>query len=58
MANKTDASRVSGQAMPEYIIVLGLLSFILIIGPDSPLESLFTAFRSVYAQFSYATSRP
>jgi hypothetical protein len=47
-----------GQAMPEYLIVLSLLSFALLIGPDSPLEGLFTAFADYYSRFSYATSRP
>jgi hypothetical protein len=47
-----------GQVMPEYVIVLGLLSFILLVGPDSPLENLFNAFSNYYARFSYATSRP
>jgi hypothetical protein len=48
----------AGQAMPEYIIVLAILSFVLIIGPNSPLESLFNAFSDYYARFTYASSRP
>jgi hypothetical protein len=55
-AFKTCAFR--GQAIPEYVIVLAILSFVLIIGPNSPLESLFNAFSDYYARFSYASSRP
>jgi hypothetical protein len=44
--------------MPEYIIVLAILSFALIVGPNSPLESLFAAFSDYYSRFSYASSRP
>jgi hypothetical protein len=56
--NLLDGGTHKGQVMPEYIIVLGVLSFILIVGPDSPLESLFNAFSNYYTRFSYATSRP
>lgn len=52
------AQILCGQAMPEYIIVLAILSFVLIVGPNSPLESLFTAFSEYYSRFSYASSRP
>jgi hypothetical protein len=47
-----------GQALPEYIVVLALVSFVLIVGPNSPLESLFNAFSDYYARFTYAASRP
>jgi hypothetical protein len=52
------AEDLYGQAMPEYVIVLAILSFVLIVGPNSPLESLFTAFNDYYSRFSYASSRP
>jgi hypothetical protein len=58
MNNAFKTCSFTGQAMPEYIIVLAILSFVLIIGPNSPLESLFNAFSDYYARFSYATSRP
>jgi hypothetical protein len=48
----------SGQAMPEYIIVLAIFSVVLVLGPNSPLEALFNAFSDYYARFTYATSRP
>jgi hypothetical protein len=47
-----------GQAMPEYIVVLAIFSFVLIVGPNSPLESLFNAFADYYSRFTYASSRP
>jgi multisubunit Na+/H+ antiporter MnhB subunit len=48
----------SGQAMPEYVIVLAIFSIVLVLGPNSPLEAIFNAFSDYYARFSYATSRP
>jgi hypothetical protein len=50
--------RCSGQAMPEYIIVLAIFSVVLVLGPNSPLEALFNAFGDYYARFTYAISRP
>ena len=52
------AQPMKGQVMAEYVIVVALLSLILVIGPNSPLEQLFNAFTDYYGRFTYAISRP
>lgn len=51
-------SKSTGQSAVEYLVVLSLLGFALVSGPDSALERLFRAFFDQYASFGYAMSRP
>jgi hypothetical protein len=48
----------NGQSAVEYLVVVGLLSMALTIGPNSPLEQLFRAFAERYQSFTYSMSRP
>lgn len=54
----SEVQNCKGQVMPEYVIAVALLSLVLVIGPNSPLEQLFNAFAGYYGKFTYAISRP
>ena len=50
-----------GQSMIEYVMVCAVLAFFLginMIGDDSVLLQLMTAFQTAYRNFSYAISLP
>lgn len=50
--------REPGQAMTEYLILTGLIGLVLVIGQDSPLETLFSAFQDAWGRFTFALSLP
>ena len=50
--------RSRGQAATEYLIVVALFALALTVGPDSPLEQLFTAVNTRFSSFTYSISRP
>ncbi|MFT3804533.1 MAG: hypothetical protein QM766_25380 [Burkholderiaceae bacterium] len=52
------AGRSAGQASVEYLIAVALLSIVLMVGEDSPLDRLMAAIGEQYQRFSYAISRP
>ena len=47
-----------GQVMTEYLILTGLIGLVLVIGQDSPLESLFRTFQGAWGRFTLALSLP
>jgi len=52
------ATRVAGQSLAEYLIVLSLVSMALAVGPNSPLERLFDALGERYQRFTAEVSKP
>ncbi len=50
--------QVQGHALVEYSILLALIGLVLVIGQDSPLETLFRAIQGYYGRFTFALSMP
>jgi Flp pilus assembly pilin Flp len=50
--------RMEGQSLAEYTILLALIGIVLVIGQDSPLESLFRAVQGYYGRFTFSISMP
>ena len=51
-------SRMHGQSLAEYTILLALIGLVLVLGQDSPLEALFRAIQGYYGRFTIAVSMP
>ena len=51
-------SRMHGQSLAEYTILLVLIGLVLVLGQDSPLEALFRAIQGYYGRFTFALSMP
>ena len=51
-------SRMHGQSLAEYTILLALIGLVLVLGQDSPLEALFRAIQAYYGRFTFALSMP
>ena len=51
-------SRIHGQSLAEYTILLALIGLVLVLGQDSPLEALFRAIQGYYGRFTFALSMP
>jgi len=51
-------SRMHGQSLAEYTILLALIGLVLVLGQDSPLEALFRAIQGYYGRFTFALSMP
>ena len=51
-------SRMLGQSLAEYTILLALIGLVLVLGQDSPLEALFRAIQGYYGRFTFALSMP
>ena len=47
-----------GQSLAEYTILLALVGLVLVIGMDSPLETLFRAIQGYYGRFTFSMSMP
>ncbi len=47
-----------GHSLVEYSILLALIGLVLVIGQDSPLETLFRAIQGYYGRFTFALSMP
>ena len=47
-----------GQSLAEYTILLALIALVLVIGMDSPLETLFRAIQGYYGRFTFSMSMP
>ena len=50
--------RSGGQTIVEYLLVAALLVLAITAGPDSPLESFFTAIADRYQRFTESISMP
>lgn len=55
---KMQAMKLLGHALVEYSILLALIGLVLVIGQDSPLETLFRAIQGYYGRFTFALSMP
>ena len=51
-------SRMHGQSLAEYTILLALIGLVLVLGQDSPLEALFRAIQGYYGRVTFALSMP
>ena len=51
-------SRMHGQSLAEYTILLALIGLVLVLGQDSPLEALLRAIQGYYGRFTFALSMP
>jgi len=50
--------QAQGHALAEYTILLALIGLVLVIGQDSPMETLFRAIQGYYGRFTFALSMP
>lgn len=59
-AIRVEAMKVQaqGHSLVEYSILLALIGLVLVIGQDSPLETLFRAIQAYYGRFTFALSMP
>lgn len=47
-----------GQSLVEFTLLLALIGLVLVLGEDSPMESLFRAIQGYYGRFTFSMSMP